>query len=219
MSAPFHYSKEYYRLRRRAIGFGVPAIILTIIMIIIALMISFYNVSCAGANCDGSGVRYCSPSEYPGFFTFVFLFLAVDVAFVIASIYNIAQAKTYKIPIYYTAEELAEKVIYVNEYYKYRNLQTVFSILGGVTAIQIPGVILIVLDEINNINPHFYDVEGRIDDLLVRGGIAMLILAIVAVVFFLIANVNRKFKVKNAIRVTGAAFSVESTGENGSYTV
>lgn len=208
MSAPFHYSKEYSQAKRRAIGFGIPAIVLTIFIALVGWFIYSYNTHCAGPSCDGSYIDYCTPKKYPGFFTFVFIMMVVAIILACCSIYNIVEAKKHKIPIYYTNAELACKVIYDEKYYKYRDRQTLYTILG-VLFTQLPFFVLIVYENTGSVLP-----SRNSSSELMTYGIVCLAFVLAAVGFFVLANINRKKKLQNAIRVTETAITGIDYGDD-----
>ena len=209
MSAPFHYGPDYYSARRRAIGFGIPAIILTIVIIIIAGLITFYNMYCTGPSCDGSTVEYCSPASEPGFFTFVFIIMLADIGLAIMSIRNIVKAKENKIPIYYTTQELSRIVIYEDAYYKYRNAQIRFTVFAGVTGFIIFTIIAVILELI------YEEMKNPYATYITTGALYYFMIVIAAlsalvVLFIVLAIRNKKHKREHMVRVTESAFSETS---------
>lgn len=215
MSAPFHYGKDYFRYRKRAILFGIPAIIIALILIGVGGIIAFYNVHCAGPSCDGGYCQDCSPVTAPGLFSVLILMLIGTIILAIMSILNIDLAKRNKIPIYYTAQELEQKVFFHQEYYKYRNAQIAFTVLAGffgnVLFNYVATVLYIVI-------PGFEDgayemTEFPIEAIIVLSAVG-LILGAITVVFIVLACVNMKRKKTHAVRYMAPAFTGNPYGGN-----
>lgn len=155
-NAPFHYNDEYYSARKKAIILGVIAIVMLVPLVLVVATIGIYNSLCAGTWCDdfsldgstctGFTCESCTPVTAPLLFTLIFIWGAAGIAITIFAISYINKAKSNKIPIYYTPQELAlmdreriakeqarqAELIYIPEYYVYRRNQIVFGILAGV---------------------------------------------------------------------------------------
>lgn len=208
----YYYSDEYKRAHKKAVTFSIVSICLLVPLIALLALIGLYNAICGGLYCDGpTAMEYCYPTTAPGFFSFLFIWFVIAIVFVVLAIVNIVDAKKKKIPILYSAAEIAmmerqafeaemkrqARMIYIPEYYKHQKKQTVFSIVAGGCGTMIMGCFFAIIDEIKQ----YYDYSMYTFTMSnVSGLIFYAVLHLIAVIVFVIlANRERVLKNKNRI--------------------